>query len=268
MVLSPPSDACSVERLAPPPDGLLLVEERRHLVGVEFLLVGFRLGRGFLHRLVGFLAVRRLGGLRLRRLRAWPSAPAPLPAASTASASAVSAAIVSLTGSGLTSCFGCGSGVTSVAGTGAGFGSGCFTGSGFGSSTGFGSGFGRRRGRGRRLDRLRLGLGRRRLVGVDAVVADLLRVGHDVGLLGRQRRRLLVDGRLLVALLDLGDLFDRNDVDRQRLDVGDLERARRRQREQAEAEQRRVHDHRCGEAGLHLRYMSSCSCSVTRPILR
>ena len=45
--------------------------------------------------------------------------------------------------------------------------------------------------------------------------------------------------------------FDRNDVDRQRLDVGDLEGARRRQREQAEAEQRRVHDHRCREAGLH-----------------
>ena len=36
-----------------------------------------------------------------------------------------------------------------------------------------------------------------------------------------------------------------------RLDIGHVEGARRRQREQAEAEQRRMQDDRCREAGLH-----------------
>ena len=76
VVLSPPSDACLGRALGAAARGLLLVEECRHLVGVEFLLLGFRLGRGLLDGLFGFLAVRRLGGLRLGRLWLAPPAPA------------------------------------------------------------------------------------------------------------------------------------------------------------------------------------------------
>ena len=97
---------------------LLLVEQGRHLVGVEFLLFRLRLGRR-----PAWSAFRP------------PCAPAPwrvcacggcglasgagaFSGSLTASASARSATIVSATGSGLTSCLGCGCGVTSVAGTG------------------------------------------------------------------------------------------------------------------------------------------------------
>src|SRR5262249_55619939 len=85
------------------------------------------------------------------------------------------------------------------------------------------------------LDGLRLGFGRRLLVGVDVGVADLLGLGDDRWFGRWNRRRSLLLRRLLVALLQLGQLVERNDVDRECLDVGHLQRARRRQREQPEA---------------------------------
>ncbi len=99
------------------------------------------------------------------------------------------------------------------------------------------------------------------------VAAPLLTVGVPIDLPQTQAREMNTeskpvtvtvtpDGQVYlledaVALLDLCDRFHRNDVDRQRLDIGNLIGARRRQREQAEAEHRRVHEDRCGETGLH-----------------
>ena len=70
VVLSPPSDACWVERLAPPPDGFSLSSKAATSSALNCLSSDFGLDACFLDRLVGVLAVRRLGGLRLSgRLR-------------------------------------------------------------------------------------------------------------------------------------------------------------------------------------------------------
>ena len=142
----------------------------------------------------------------------------------TLSASGVSATMASATGSGFTSCLGCASGVTSVAGASAGFVSAFFSGSFLESSSRLRQRFRRRRRRCCRFHRLRLVYRHRLLVGVDGGVAGLLGVRHDVGLLGGDRRGLLLQRRLLVALLDLADRLDRDDIDGKGLDVGHVDR--------------------------------------------
>ncbi len=67
----------------------------------------------------------------------------------------------------------------------------------------------RRRGRFGGLHRLRLGRRRYRCFGVDIVFADLLRQRVGVRALGRLRRRLFSQRRLLVAFLDLRQFLDR-----------------------------------------------------------
>ena len=167
-----------------------------------------------------------------------------------------------LTGSGLTSSLGCGTGVTSVAG----IGFGCSFG--FGASSVFGFSIGVGAGGGAEVVSTGLGLAS----GVTGLSVSTLfsptfwASGDNVRALGRQRRRLFVQHRLLVALLDLSDGLDRHDVDRERLDIGRWKRSRRRQREQPEGYRDCMQDHRCGEAGPHLGVYCSCSCSETRPI--
>ena len=217
---SPPSEASSVERLAPPPDGFSLLRSAATSSALNSCLVGLRLGAASFTRLVGVLAVRRLGGLRPRGgLRL-----------ALRGAGAASGSLALLGGSGrllgddrlgrpgraCTSCFGCGVGRRpSVAGA-------CrpawprpwlragvllggsasvswlrrlrlrLDGSAPARRCGVSTGFG-----------LASGVGG--LSVSTAVVADLLGVGDDVRPLGRHRRRLFVHRRLLVALLDLRD---------------------------------------------------------------
>ena len=156
---------------------LLLVEERRHLVGVEFLLLGLRLGGRLRDRLLGVLAVRRLGGLGLRRLRlCLGRRRLGRQLARRLRRVGSSAAIASRHGVGLDLLLGlrlrrrfrgrhrAPASVRARPPARALFG-----------STGFGSGFGDRLRR-RRPPRLSFGvdLGRRLLVGIDLVLADLL----------------------------------------------------------------------------------------------
>ena len=139
VVFFAPSEAVSVERLAPPPDAFCLLSRAAtssstsSFFSASLAAVFFSAGLSESLR-SGALAVWACGGCG----RA--SGDGAVFGSVTLSASGVSATTGSGTGSGLTSCFGFGSGVTSVAGTGLGSSWATFGASGFGS--GAGSGFG------------------------------------------------------------------------------------------------------------------------------